>query len=647
MYQPVTNVTYIADGASVEYAVPFPYILRSFVKVYINSYPTTNFTWLSNTRIKLALPPDADSKVLLQRETQLEPLVTFHDATVLTASDLNLATLQAIHLLQEGHDHVATLESLGITNNENFVLPPLDAGTVLGVLQGRIGALELETGLNGRIDLIDADTTGLVDRMVAAEGNINTLTTQLGQLSADPWASTTTYGIGTLVEYQGKLYKSLQVDNLNNLPDEVSSAWWLKVSDNADLGAMIQQEISTRQNDVAALAYMDERLQAVYDKAAEATLDNAAALEKVNSRTNAFYKKSVDALATETTARVQAIETLSTTVNGNTTSVQTLASSVDGIKGTYTVKIDSGGRMVGYSLISNAAQNDSPPDSAFIVKADKFAVGYPGQVGVYPFQIGVVNGQSVVGVNGQLLVDGSVSARSIKTNELIVGDNITMGPNATIGWSKVTGAPNTTKIDINGIYTGTLTAGQVDILNTIQSTNFVAGYSGWKIDKVGRIECRDLTARGDIEASSLKANTAMIDTIHLKDASVDTLRIKGQSVSFGLGFYQATEVGAGVIASLTMPAPASQSEAGPVYLTASATVRCNSQGGAPNLILKRNGTEVARSTWYMAYGYVGDITSLSITFIDSSERTNNTVYELVGSTYAWSNRALVAQELKR
>jgi len=44
-------------------------------------------------------------------------------------------------------------------------------------------------------------------------------------------------------------------------------------------------------------------------------------------------------------------------------------------------------------------------------------------------------------INGTYLADSSVGASKIKTNELIVGTNITMGANATITWGQVTSQP--------------------------------------------------------------------------------------------------------------------------------------------------------------------------------------------------------------
>lgn len=496
MEEIVTRVTYLSDGMETQYTIPFVYLQKQDIKLYINGYPTVNFKFLSNNIIKLGMAPDEDSKILIQRETSLLPLVTYHDATNLSVADLNLCTLQAIYLIQEGHNHITVLENTGLANNEEFVLPPIDALTLLGILQGRIGALELQTGINDKIQLI----VPLADRMLAAEGLVDSLTTQVGQLVATPWSSTSTYVEGDIVSNGGKLYRSLQADNLYHLvTDEV---WWLKISDNADIGAMVTSETSARQNDTAALAYQDETFLATFTALGEAVLDQATAVQKTANTSKAYYKKTIDALATEASARVlvteelqatlddavgrvievedviatptsafaQKIAQVSTTLNGKTTSIEEMAQTVDGTQGIYTVKIDTGGRMVGFSLISNAAVDDEPADSAFIVKADKFAVGYPSQTGVYPFMIGAVRGQSVVGINGNLLVDGTVMAQAIETGSLLVGDNIGLSPGFRLDWSKLEGTPNVSYINSSGFYTGNLDAASGTLNGNISST---------------------------------------------------------------------------------------------------------------------------------------------------------------------------------
>jgi hypothetical protein len=87
-------------------------------------------------------------------------------------------------------------------------------------------------------------------------------------------------------------------------------------------------------------------------------------------------------LSTEATTRANAdtalsstVSTLSSTVGGHTTSIQTNATSVNGLSGQYSVKIDSNGHVAGFGLSSTTTT--AGPTSAFIVRADKFAVINP------------------------------------------------------------------------------------------------------------------------------------------------------------------------------------------------------------------------------------------------------------------------------
>lgn len=84
-------------------------------------------------------------------------------------------------------------------------------------------------------------------------------------------------------------------------------------------------------------------------------------------------------------------------------------------------------------------------------------------------------------INGGVIETGTISASSIKTDELEVGKNIKMGANAYISWSQVSGRPTsasdlggmdrTTYIDANGIFTGKLNAS--NIITGSFSANFI------------------------------------------------------------------------------------------------------------------------------------------------------------------------------
>jgi hypothetical protein len=91
----------------------------------------------------------------------------------------------------------------------------------------------------------------------------------------------------------------------------------------------------------------------------------------------------------------------------------------------YTVRIN-GGTIGGTPVIAGIGLGvDSKTGSNFVVMADRFAFvspTYTSTGGVqqmkYPFVIGTVGGVSTVGIQGQLVVDGSITADKIRVNSL-------------------------------------------------------------------------------------------------------------------------------------------------------------------------------------------------------------------------------------
>ena len=86
--------------------------------------------------------------------------------------------------------------------------------------------------------------------------------------------------------------------------------------------------------------------------------------------------------------------------------------------GKYTVKIDYNGYVTGFGLMSYP--NTGTPVSEFILLVDRFKVVTPGIVPKAPFVIGSVDGISTVGIDGNMVVDGSILARSIVAGAISV-----------------------------------------------------------------------------------------------------------------------------------------------------------------------------------------------------------------------------------
>ena len=127
------------------------------------------------------------------------------------------------------------------------------------------------------------------------------------------------------------------------------------------------------------------------------------------------------------TARVDAertiaesIRNITTTVGTHTTTIQETITSLNGIEGNYSIKINNNGYVSGFGLLSTGG--DDTPTSEFMILADKFQIvtpsAGPSETPVVPFIVGEVDGVSTVGVNGQLIVDGSIKANAISTTDL-------------------------------------------------------------------------------------------------------------------------------------------------------------------------------------------------------------------------------------
>lgn len=115
-----SSVTYTGTGITGPYAIPFPYIDRSHVKVYLDGVATTAFTWLTSSSIQFSSAVTAGVSIVIQRETPRDSrLVDYADATILLAADLDRSDDQNFFIAQELID--AGL--LGATDGT------LDAGT--------------------------------------------------------------------------------------------------------------------------------------------------------------------------------------------------------------------------------------------------------------------------------------------------------------------------------------------------------------------------------------------------------------------------------------------------------------------------------------------------------------------------------------
>lgn len=110
-----TVVVYPGDGVTRQFTVPFDYLNRTFVRVYLNANleeaQGTSWNFISPTVIERAAAPLAGETLTIRRVTSTNRIVDFKDASVLRSFDLNTSQLQVLHIAEEAKD--MTVDTIG------------------------------------------------------------------------------------------------------------------------------------------------------------------------------------------------------------------------------------------------------------------------------------------------------------------------------------------------------------------------------------------------------------------------------------------------------------------------------------------------------------------------------------------------------
>jgi len=104
------------------------------------------------------------------------------------------------------------------------------------------------------------------------------------------------------------------------------------------------------------------------------------------------------------------------TVNSTSEEVTAVQADITNVESYYAVYVNSNGRIIGSVQLSKTVPAGSAtPTSEFGVLADRFIIVHPSSNGttIQAFVVGSVNGFSTVGINGNLIVDGTIVANAI------------------------------------------------------------------------------------------------------------------------------------------------------------------------------------------------------------------------------------------
>ena len=124
-----TIAFYLGDGTTTDFTVPFDYLKKSFVTVRLGPGTTltggdygdtgSDYYFLDKTTIRLKVAPASGESLTIRRYTSAtERVVTFKDASILKATDLDASQVQAFHIAEEGRDILE--DSLSVNREGNW-----------------------------------------------------------------------------------------------------------------------------------------------------------------------------------------------------------------------------------------------------------------------------------------------------------------------------------------------------------------------------------------------------------------------------------------------------------------------------------------------------------------------------------------------
>lgn len=109
-----TIANYQGNGSTTDFNVPFDYLAKKFVKVTVDSREklggdygdtTKDYFFVDKTTIRFNIAPASGTEIIIRRYTSAtDRIVSFKDASVLKAKDLDVSTIQTIHIAEEGRD---------------------------------------------------------------------------------------------------------------------------------------------------------------------------------------------------------------------------------------------------------------------------------------------------------------------------------------------------------------------------------------------------------------------------------------------------------------------------------------------------------------------------------------------------------------
>lgn len=229
-----TIAFYTGDGATTDFTVPFDYLAKKFVRVSLGvtilkggDYGDTSkdYYFLDKTKVRLKVPPQEGEVLTIRRYTSAtDRVVSFKDASVLKATDLDVSSVQTIHIAEEARDIIndALIKDKGGnwdakgSHIVNVGTPVAESDAVTyGVYKAdALGAYQSKLGADRARDrAVEAETNSK-----KSEAN-SKLSEENAQASADTAVSASEHADAVKVENQAILQEAKEIRDENKVLD--------------------------------------------------------------------------------------------------------------------------------------------------------------------------------------------------------------------------------------------------------------------------------------------------------------------------------------------------------------------------------------------------------------------------------------------
>lgn len=228
-------IIYEGDGTRTDFTIPFDYLKKSFVTVRLGTGTTltggdygdtgSDYYFLDKTTIRLKVAPASGESLTIRRYTSAtERVVTFKDASILKATDLDTSQVQAFHIAEEGRDILE--DSLSVNREGNWNAKGkriINVGDAVSDSDAMTYGIYKADALGARQSKIAAEKAR--DRAIEAETNSKKseanakLSEVKSQASADTAVSASKHADTVKVENQAILQEAKEIRDENKVLD--------------------------------------------------------------------------------------------------------------------------------------------------------------------------------------------------------------------------------------------------------------------------------------------------------------------------------------------------------------------------------------------------------------------------------------------